>query len=93
MNCNGILYQGKHPTLIRREVFDKAQLAFKKVNISKVRKNFDFLFPGIAKCGVCGYAFCAERQKGKHVYTIDVHTMIEVVRIQTILAKKILHNL
>ncbi|MBQ7764543.1 zinc ribbon domain-containing protein [bacterium] len=35
---------------------------------SRIRKNFDFLFPGIAKCGVCGYAFCAERQKGKHVY-------------------------
>ena len=68
MNCNGILYQGKHPALINREIFDKVQAAFHKVDKSRVRKNFDFLFPGIAKCGVCGYAFCGERQKGRHVY-------------------------
>lgn len=31
-------------------------------------KNFEFIYPGIAKCGVCGYAFCGERQKGNVYY-------------------------
>ena len=34
-----------------------------------------------------------QKDKKENMYTIDVHTMIEVVRIQTTLAKKILHNL
>ena len=53
MNCNDIIYQGKHPAIISRDIFDKAQLAFHKVDKSKVHKNFDFLYPGIVKCGVC----------------------------------------
>lgn len=68
MNCNGIIYQGKHPPLVSRDIFDKAQLAFLKVDKSKVRKNFDFLYPGIVKCGVCGYSFCGERQKKRNIY-------------------------
>lgn len=68
MNCNGIIYQGKHPAIISRDIFDKAQLAFHKVDKSKVRKNFDFLYPGIVKCGVCGYSFCGERQKKHNIY-------------------------
>ena len=68
MNCNGIIYQGKHPALVSRDIFDKAQLAFLKVDKSKVRKNFDFLYPGIVKCGVCGYSFCGERQKKRNIY-------------------------
>lgn len=68
MNCNGIIYQGKHPSIVSRDIFDKAQLAFLKTDKSKVRKNFDFLYPGILKCGVCGYAFCGERQKGNVYY-------------------------
>lgn len=68
MNCNGIVYQGKHPSIVSRDIFDKAQKAFLKTDKSKVRKNFDFLYPGILKCGVCGYAFCGERQKGNVYY-------------------------
>lgn len=68
MNCNGIIYQGKHPSLVSRDIFDKVQLAFLKVDKSKVRKNFDFLYPGIVKCGVCGYSFCGERQKKHNIY-------------------------
>ncbi len=68
MNCNGIIYQGKHPAIVSRELFDKVQKAFLKTDRSKVRKNFEFIYPGIAKCGVCGYAFCGERQKGNVYY-------------------------
>lgn len=68
MNCNGVIYQGKHPPIVSRDIFDKAQQAFLKTDKSKVRKNFDFLYPGILKCGVCGYSFCRERQKGNVYY-------------------------
>ena len=68
MSCNRIIYQGKHAPIISRDIFDMAQKAFLKVDKSKVRKNFDFLYPGIAKCGICGYAFCGERQKGNVYY-------------------------
>ena len=67
MSCNGLIYQGKHPAIVSRELFDKVQGAFKRTDKSKVRKNFDFLYPGIVKCGVCGYSFCGERQKKRNV--------------------------
>ena len=60
--------EGTHPSLVSRDTFDKAQLAFLKTDKSKVRKNFDFLYPGIIKCGVCGYSFCGERQKKRNIY-------------------------
>lgn len=70
MVCNNIIYQGKHPAIVTPEEFDKAQQAFKKTDKSKVRKNFDFLYPGIAKCPVCGYAICGEvkRRNGMVYY-------------------------
>lgn len=68
MACNGVIYQGKHPAIISKELFYKVQEAFQKAGKSKVRKNFDFLYPGMAKCGQCGYAFCGERQKGNIYY-------------------------
>lgn len=69
MKCNGIIYKGKHPAIIDIELFEKVQKTFKKTDRSKVRKNFDFLYPAIAKCGVCGYAYCGERKRhGGQVY-------------------------
>lgn len=73
MRCNGIVYQGKHPAIVSYETFDKAQRAFKKVSKSKVRKNFHFLYPGIAKCAVCGYAISGERKKYEKVYYRCTH--------------------
>ncbi|MCM1009688.1 MAG: recombinase family protein [Fusobacterium sp.] len=63
MKCNGIIYQGKHPAIVSFDIFNKTQQAFNKVNKSKVRKNFHFLYPGLAKCAVCGYSMCGEVQK------------------------------
>lgn len=73
MCCNGIIYQGKHPAIVSYEVFDKTQQAFKKVSKSKVRKNFHFLYPGIAKCAVCGYSISGERKKYEKVYYRCTH--------------------
>lgn len=63
MVCNEIIYTGKHPAIVSLELFNKTQLAFKKTDKSHVRKNFHFLYPGIAKCAVCGYAICGEVKK------------------------------
>ena len=73
MRCNGIIYQGKHPAMVSCDLFNKAQQAFKKVSKSKVRKNFHFLYPGLAKCAVCGYAMCGEVQKGNIYYRCSHH--------------------
>ena len=73
MRCNGIVYQGKHPAIVSFDLFNKAQQAFQKVSKSKVRKNFHFLYPGIAKCEVCGYAISGERKKYEKVYYRCTH--------------------
>lgn len=63
MACNNIIYKGKHPAIVTSEEFERAQQAFKKTDKSHVRKNFHFLYPGVAKCAVCGYAICGEVKK------------------------------
>lgn len=73
MRCNGIIYQGKHPAIVSYDLFNKTQQAFKKVSKSKVRKNFHFLYHGLAKCAVCGYAMCGEVQKGNIYYRCSHH--------------------
>ena len=73
MSCNGLIYRGKHPAIVSRDLFDKVQAEFKKTNKSKVRKNFDFLYPGIAKCGICGYAISGERKRRGIVYYRCTH--------------------
>lgn len=73
MRCNGIIYQGKHPAIVGFNLFNKTQQAFKKVSKSKVRKNFHFLYPGLAKCEVCGYAMCGEVQKNNVYYRCSHH--------------------
>ena len=73
MRCNGIIYQGKHPAIVGFNLFNKTQQAFKKVSKSKVRKNFHFLYPGLAKCEICGYAMCGEVQKNNVYYRCSHH--------------------
>ena len=68
LKCNGIIYQGNHPAIVSPSLFDKVQNAFRKVDKSRVRKHFDFLYPGIIKCETCGYAVCAEKQKKTNIY-------------------------
>lgn len=73
MKCHGTIYQGKHPAIVSFDTFNKTQQAFKKVNKSKVRKNFHFLYPGLAKCAVCGYSMCGEVQKNNVYYRCSHH--------------------
>jgi len=60
MRFCGELYEGKHPPLISKKLFDKCREVV-KLKSRKVKNNkhlFDFL--GLAKCGECGGAITAE---------------------------------
>lgn len=44
--CNNVaIGMTKHPAIISKELFDKTQEAFTRAGKSKVRKNFDFIYP------------------------------------------------
>ena len=61
MKFCGELYEGKHPPLISKKLFDKCQ-DIVKLKSRKVKNNkhlFDFL--GLVKCGECGGAITAEK--------------------------------
>ncbi|MEK7534291.1 MAG: recombinase family protein [Patescibacteria group bacterium] len=61
MKFCGELYEGKHPPLISKKLFDKCQEVV-KLKSRKVKNNkhlFDFL--GLVKCGECSGAITAEK--------------------------------
>ena len=62
------LYMGQHKPLITRELFDAAQLAFRKDNKPKHLTPQNFLFGGMIKCSKCGCLLSGEIKKGKYVY-------------------------
>ena len=65
MRFNGELYEGKHPPLISKKLFDVCQLAVAKHSRKQkiVKHSFDYL--GLAKCGECGASITAEKHN-KH---------------------------
>ncbi len=61
MRFCGEFYEGKHPPLISKKLFDKCQEVV-KLKSRKVKNNkhlFDFL--GLVKCGECGGSITAEK--------------------------------
>ena len=63
-----VIYQGQHPPLIEQDLFDKAQLSFRKDNKPLYRDNHDFALAGMMTCAECGCAITAEIKKGKYIY-------------------------
>src|SRR3989338_2180229 len=49
---SGIWYQGKHPPIITKELFDMVQSKFKSLTVGGKRK--DFSFTKLMQCGLCG---------------------------------------
>ena len=64
----GEMYEGSHPPLISKKLFDKCQEVLKQR--SKPHKNRPkyFTFRGFIKCGECGAMITAENQKGHNYY-------------------------
>lgn len=63
-----VIYEGKHPSIISQELFDKAQKSAKKDN-KPLYKNHDYALAGMIKCAKCGCAITIEPpKKGKYIY-------------------------
>ena len=61
MKFCGEFYEGSHPLLISKKLFDKCQEVV-KLKSRKVKNNKHlFDFPGLVKCGECGGAITAEK--------------------------------
>ena len=65
---NGELYEGTHPPIISKELFDKAQAAL--LLRSKPCKNGPHyhVFRGFIRCGECGCLITSEIQKQRYIY-------------------------
>lgn len=64
----GELYEGNHPPIISKDVFDKAQAAL--ALRSKPRKNAPHyhVFRGFIRCGQCNGMITSEMQKQRYIY-------------------------
>jgi site-specific DNA recombinase len=66
---NGRTYQGGHPPLVSRALWDRAQAALSQRFGKRNRKvKHDFAFSGLINCGHCGCALVGEIKKRKYVY-------------------------
>ena len=63
----GELYNGTHPPLVSKKLWDDLQNTFKKANKPKYTKR-RFPFTGMLTCAHCGCAITAEIKKGKYIY-------------------------
>lgn len=68
LKFKNVIYEGQHPPIVSQEIFDKAQLSFRKDNKPLYRDNHDFVFAGMMTCAECGCAITAEIKKGKYIY-------------------------
>jgi site-specific DNA recombinase len=57
----GKLYKGHHEPLITRELFERVQEVFTRLNKPRVKKH-EFAFAGLLKCGHCGCSLTAEKK-------------------------------
>ncbi len=64
----GELYQGSHEPLIPRELFERVQQVMARRGKAHEKRKHLFPFIGLLRCGECGCAITAERQKGHHYY-------------------------
>ena len=65
---NGEVYEGKHPPLISRELYQRAQSVRKNTGKGRYVKHNPFPFRATVLCGHCGCQFTAELKKGHHYY-------------------------
>lgn len=70
---SGNWYQGKHKSLITKELYDEVQKQLKGSEL-KTRQEKEFAFTKLMKCGLCGSGICAdEKYKKLKDGTINSH--------------------
>ena len=62
----GELYEGKHPPIITKALFDKVQKVLLERGHSQVAKTKPQIFCGLMSCGECGMAITAEVHEKHH---------------------------
>ena len=63
----GELYEGKHPPIISKALFDKVQAVLEKRTHHMTTERAPKVYTGLLRCGECGRMITAEIQKG-HTY-------------------------
>lgn len=61
------LYQGTHPPLISKTLFDQVQTVLKRLHRPRVIHRV-FPYTGLLTCAKCGCRITAEQHKGKYIY-------------------------
>jgi DNA invertase Pin-like site-specific DNA recombinase len=64
----GEIFQGTHPAIINKELFDKVQETLKFRSRPSYDKKHYFVFRGFIRCAECGSQITAEEQKGHRYY-------------------------
>jgi len=67
MRFRGEHYEGSHPPLISKVLFDRVKQALVQRSKPLTRGRITYTFVGLMRCGECGAMITAETQKG-HVY-------------------------
>jgi site-specific DNA recombinase len=63
----GEFFEGVHPPLIAKALFDRVQGILRGNRIGTPYKN-DFLFRRLIRCSGCGRSLIGERQKGRYIF-------------------------
>ena len=64
----GEIYEGKHPPLISRDLYERVQQVRKKTGRGRYMKHSKFPFRAMAFCAHCGCQYTAELKKGHDYY-------------------------
>ena len=64
---NGKRYPGKHPSLIDKTLFDRAQAVAAQRNDTRATTH-RFPYTGLLRCAACGCAITAEIKKDRYIY-------------------------
>ena len=60
----GKLYPGKHPAMVTVDEFERVQALITKQ--TNTRKQHQFAYTGLIRCGECGYAITAEQKTNRY---------------------------
>ncbi len=63
----GEFFQGAHPSLITKALYDRVQSILRGNRIGTPYKN-DFIFRRLIRCSGCGRSLIGERQKGRYIF-------------------------
>jgi len=73
----GRTFQGKHPALVSKATFDRAQAILAGKTALRTVK-YDFLFRRLIACAKCGLHLIGERQKGRYTTTAAIARPVRV---------------